>query len=342
MSIKRSAINIGVIGCGQWGANHVRTFYFLRKARLKICCDTNLARLKDLRKTYRGLDITADYKKVLNDKFIDAVIIATPTATHYELAKAALINGKHVLCEKPLAVKAAESEELVSLAREKRKVLMVGYIFLFNNGIIALKDCMDRKTLGKILYLHFTRTNLGPIRDDVDVVYDLASHDVSIASFLLGRWPECVSANTGFFLRKKIADIAFINLYYPDNIIVNIHVSWLDPRKVRQLTCVGDKKMALWDDLNPSEPIKIFDKKVIREFPYSDYGEFQLLPRDGGIISPTVKLSEPMKAQNNHFLDCIARGKKPLTDAALGNNVSKVLEAIRLSAKNGGSVSKVR
>jgi predicted dehydrogenase len=334
-------IKIGIIGCGHWGTNHVRIFYLSGRAKVKLCCDTDRARLQALDVVYPELETTVDCSKIIKDKNIDAVVIATPTATHYQLVKDCLINGKHVLCEKPLTLKEGEGKELASLAQKKRKILMVGYVFLFNNGIIALKDYIEKKKLGKVFYLHFTRTNLGPIRDDVDVIYDLASHDISIASFLLGQWPEAVSANAGFFLRKNISDTAFINLYYPQNILVNIHVSWLDPMKVRTLTCVGDKKMAIWDDLNASEPIRIFDKGVIKEPFYSDYGEFQLLPREGEVVSPLVKLVEPLKKQNTHFLDCVSNNKNPFTDAMFGYNVSKVLEVIQLSIKNDGRIERL-
>lgn len=334
-------INIGIIGCGHWGANHVRLFHFSDKARVKICCDKDRGRLDTLRKSYPDLITTTDHNKVIYDKNIDVIVIATPTATHYQLARNALLSGKHVLCEKPLAIKRAETEDLVLLSQKNKRILMVGYVFLFNNGIIALKDCIEERKLGKILYLHFTRTNLGPIRDDVDVIYDLASHDISIASFLLGKWPKSVSANAGFFLRRKISDVAFATLYYSDNILVNIHVSWLDPRKIRRLVCVGDKKMAVWNDLDSSEPLRIFNKGVIKEPFYSDYGEFQLLPREGEVISPLIKLIEPLKNQNIHFLDCIENGRRPLTDAMFGHKVTKILEAIQLSIKNKGYIEKI-
>lgn len=335
-------INIGIIGCGHWGGNHVRIFNSCGEAKVKICCDRDPTRLNALHRTHRGLVTTVDYNRVLKDKTIDAVVIATPTAAHYNLAKAALLCDKHVLCEKPLAINQSETLDLVSLAKKNKKVLMVGYVFLFNNGIIALKNCIASGELGKILYLHFTRTNLGPIRSDVDVIHDLATHDISIASFLLGKWPKNVAVNAGFFLRKNISDIAFLTLYYPNNILVNIHVSWLDPGKVRKITCVGDKKMALWDDLHISEPIRIFNKSVIKKPFYSDYGEFQLLPREGEVVSPLVKLTEPLKNQNIHFLDCIMNKKMPLADGEFGHKVTKVLEGIRASLRNRGRIQAIR
>ncbi len=331
-------IRIGIIGCGHWGMNHVRIFYFCEGAKVKICCDEDHARLKALRNTYQGLITTTDYNRVIQDKTIDLVVIATPTSVNSKMVRAALSNGKHVLCEKPLAIKTKETKELAALAKKNNKLLMVGFVFLYNKGIIALKDYIKKKTLGKVYYMHFTRTNLGPIRDDVDVIYDLASHDISIASFLLGKWPDRVSTNAGCFLRKKISDTAFITLYYPDNVLVNIHVSWLDPRKVRRITCVGDKKMAVWDDLDTAEPIRIFNKGVLKEPYYADYGEFHLLPREGEVMSPLVKLEEPLKKQNSYFLNCIARNKRPFTDAVFAHSVSKVLEAIQTSIKKKGQI----
>jgi len=335
-------IKIGVVGCGHWGNNHVRIFNMTEGVRLGLCCDSDHQRVRRLHAIYPGLPTSLDHRDVMNDENIDAVVIATPTATHYAIVKAALTKGKHVLCEKPLTIKEKESEELVALARKKQKILMVGYVFLFNNGIVALKESIEKNSLGKIQYLHFTRTNLGPIRDDVDVTYDLASHDIAIASFLLGKWPIGASANAGFFLRKKISDAAFITLYYPNNVLANIHVSWLDPKKIRMLTCVGDRKMAVWDDLETSEPIRIFDKGVTKEPFYSDYGEFQLLTREGEVVSPLVKLVEPLRNQNAHFIECIEKGKTPLTDAVFAHRITKVLEAVQLSIKNKGRIERIR
>jgi predicted dehydrogenase len=334
-------IRIGIIGCGHWGSNHIRIFNTAENVSIITCCDKDPARLNTISRLYPSISTTTDYRKVIDDKNLDAVIIATPTASHYQLVKLALMSGKHVLSEKPLTVKKKESLELVSLAQKLNRILMVGYVFLFNNGIIALRDYVRKKELGKVRYLHFARTNLGPIRDDVDVIYDLASHDISIASFLLNSWPEKVSATAGYFLRKHIADTAFITLYYPQNIIANIHVSWLDPRKIRRITCIGDKKMAVWNDLNISEPIRIFNKGVTKEPFYSDYGEFQLLPVEGEVVSPRIKLIEPLKNQNLHFLESITRKKRPFTDAQFGHQVTNILETIQLSIARGSAVQKI-
>lgn len=327
-------INLGIIGCGHWGSNHIRVFNTLKDVKVKVCADKDASRLDSLRSSYPGITFTSDLSAVTDNDGIDAVVIATPTASHYALVKTCLLNNKHVLCEKPVTVKSKESRELSILAEKKQKLLMIGYVFLYNNGIIAFKEYLKSKTLGRVLYLHFTRTNLGPIRDDVDVIYDLASHDIAIASFLLGSWPVKVCASAGFFLRKNISDLAFITLYYPKNIVVNLHVSWLDPRKIRRLICVGNKKMALWDDLDNQEPLRIFDKGVIKEPFYSDYGEFQLLPREGEVISPAVKLAEPLKKQNSHFIESIKNKKKPLTDIYFAHKITQVLQAIETSLKN--------
>jgi len=335
-------LKVGIVGCGHWGLNHVRIFYCNKSSKIKICCDRNPSRLKVLSKIYPDLAVTTNYTKVLNDSEIDAVVIATPTATHYGLVRAFLLSGKHVLCEKPLVIKKREAEKLILLAEKKRKTLMSGYVFLFNDGIAALKKYVNKKGFGRIFYLHFTRTNLGPIRNDVDVIYDLASHDISITSFLLEGWPKSVSANAGFFLRKKVCDTAFITLYYPGNRLVNIHASWLDPQKIRTLTCVGDKKMAIWNDLSASEPVKIFDKGIVREPFYSDYSEFQLLPREGAVTNPVIGLTEPLRNQNNHFLNCINKNKTPLTDGKFGHNVTVVLEALRLSLREKGRIQEIK
>ena len=334
-------IRLGIIGCGHWGSNHIRIFGMSEKAKIEICCDTSSRRLENLTKNYRTINTTTDYREVIANNNIDAVVISTPTASHYKIVKAALKNGKHVFCEKPLAVTQEESRDLMLLARKVKRILMVGYVFLFNNGIIELKKYIKSNKLGRVHYLSFNRTNLGPIRDDVDVIYDLASHDIAISSFLLDSWPKKVCASAGYFLRSKIADIAFITLYYDDNILVHIHVSWLDPKKVRTAVCVGDKKMAVWDDLNISEPIRIFNKGVISEPFYSDYGEFHLLPREGEVISPVIGLTEPLKNQDNHFLDCLNKSEQPFTDSVFGHKVTKILEAIQLSLNNNCRVERV-
>ena len=294
-----------------------------------------------IKNLYPYIKTEIDYRAVLDNKNIDAIVIATPTATHYRLAKESLLAGKDVLCEKPLALISREAQELISIAKSKKLILMVGHVFLFNSGIQKIREYIEDKLLGKIYYLRSTRTNLGPIRNDVNVVLDLAVHDVSIFSYLLGKQPLMVNATGSKILRKNLEDIAFISLYYPDNILASIHVSWLDPRKVREITVVGNKKMAIWDDLSTTDTVRLYDKGVIREPYYDDFGQFQLLLREGDVNIPKLNLIEPLKTESLHFLQSIEKRRDTICS---GKNVLytiKVMEAIQKSLRKKGEAVKV-
>lgn len=257
-----STVRIGVIGFGQWGPNHVRSFRSIDDCEVRRVCDTVPARLTLARKQFRDVELTSDPAAITLATDIDAVVIATPVHTHFALVKQALEAGKDVLCEKPLAATAAECRTLCDLAIAHRRVLMVGHVFLYNPSVQHLKVDLDRGELGRIYYMDAVRTNLGPVRRDVGAIHDLASHDISIFSYLLGAAPSSVSATGGFFLQEKVEDIGFLTLTYPKGVVCHIHTSWLNPRKVRQLTIVGDHKMAVWDDMNNLEPIRYYDKGV--------------------------------------------------------------------------------
>jgi len=329
---------IGVIGCGHWGPNHIRTFSHLDNCKVLMAADLNSQRLKAVKKLFPHIETTNDYKDILQNSGIDAVIVATPTSTHYKIVKECLSHDKDVLCEKPLTTLSEESEELMKLAKERGRILMAGYVFLFNSGIQELRKYIKEGSLGGVYYIHSKRTNLGPIREDVNAVYDLASHDVSIFSYLLDLEPKDVMAKGQAFLQAKIEDIAFITLSYPKKILGSIYVSWLDPQKVRQITVVGDKKMIVWDDLDNFGPIKIYNKGVVKEPYYDDFGQFQLQVRDHEIIIPKIKLEEPLKKQNQYFLESLESRKNPLSDAAGAFQIVKVLEAIQKSLKSNSCV----
>jgi predicted dehydrogenase len=301
--------------------------------------DTN--RLNNVRNLFPELRLVSDYQEILADEAVNAVVIATPTRTHFKIAREALEAGKHLLVEKPLCQTAAEGEELVRLAEERGLIMMVGQVFLFNNGILKLKECLQFGDLGKIYCIGSTRTNLGPIRQDVNAVYDLASHDIAIFNFLLGTRPREVSAVGEAFLQKGIEDLAFISMRYPDDVLARIHVSWLDPRKVREITIVGDKKMVTWDDLAAVGPVQILDKGVVREPFYEDYGQFHLLAREGDITIPRVKLEEPLKNQARYFINSIKKGKIDVSDGTSGLEVVRVIEAIQQSLKERGAPIRV-
>ncbi len=322
-------LSVGVIGCGHWGPNHVRVFSSLPGSSVVAVADPDVRRLDSMRQSYPALRRFTDYRELLNQASLDAVVVATPTRTHYEIAREALHAGKHVLVEKPLCLTAVEGDDLVRLAREAGVVLMVGQVFLFHNGIVKLKEFLDAGEAGKLYYIGSTRTNLGPIRQDVNAVYDLASHDVSIFNWLLGSRPLVVSAVGQAFLQDGIEDIAFISLRYPNDVLARIHASWLDPKKVREITIVGASKMITWDDLSPLGTVQVFDKSVFREPYYADYGQFQLLAREGDITIPRIQLEEPLKRQARHFLSAIEKGRAELSDGESGVDVVRTIEAIQ-------------
>ncbi len=334
---------IGVIGCGHWGPNHIRIFHQLPKSRVGMCADPDPQRRTAVAKLYPGVAVTEDYREVLRAAEIDAVCVASPTDTHYTVTREALEHGKHVLCEKPLSLRAEECLALEELARERGRVLMVGHVFLFNRGIVRLKDYVRGGELGRIQYAHSERTNLGPFRYDVNALWDLAPHDISIFNHLFEACPLNVSARGQTCLGTAQEDLAFASLEYPDGVLVNIHVSWLDPKKVRQITIVGDRKMATWDDLDACGPIRLYDKHVERtSMFYETYGEFQLLSREGSITIPHIGFHEPLKVQDQHFLDVIAgEADAAISDARRAYDVVRTLEAVQRSMDGRGRPEEV-
>jgi len=340
MSSPSSSVRIGVIGFGQWGPNHVRNFSMIEGAEVVRVCDASDARLQAARKLFRGTQFTQDAAAIIGAADIDAVVIATPTGTHYALVKSALEAGKDVLCEKPLARTSAECRELMDLAAKRNRLLMVGHVFLYNSGVLHLKVDLDRGELGRIYYMDAVRTNLGPVRTDVGAIFDLASHDISIFNFLLGAQPLEVSATGNCVLQKTVEDVGFLSLYYPGNVVCHAHISWLNPRKVRQLTIVGDHKMAVWDDMNNLEPIRYYDKGVIADH-YASFGEFHMILRDGQITIPKIKLSEPLLKQDAEFVDCVRSRCTPASDGRMGLAVVLAMEAALASLKNRGQAAPV-
>ena len=336
-------VHIGIIGCGHWGPNHIRVFSQLSNSKSLMCSDLKEERLRLIKGLYPAITMTLDYKEILGNPKIDAVCIATPTDTHFQITKEALESGKHVLCEKPLALTSQECDELKELAKKKNKILMVGHVFLFNAGILWLKQCLESGELGQIHYAYSTRTNLGPFRYDVNALWDLAPHDISIFNFLFDKCPSSVSAVGQKCLGNSLEDLTFATLEYEPDIVVNVHVSWLDPKKVRQITIVGDKKMVVWDDLDNVGPIKLYDKHVEKTATfYETYGEFQLLSKEGSITIPKIRTSEPLKAQAQYFINCVEKNVLPdISDAQKGSDVVKTLCAIQQSVDQRGVCVKI-
>lgn len=338
-------IRIGVIGCGHWGPNYVRNLEALKGVSVKVVCDASEERLMSMGSSHKSLQLVRDPGTVLGDPGIDAVVVATPARTHYDLCRRALVEGKHVLVEKPFTLDLSEGKKLIDVAARRRKVLMVAHTFLYNPAVRKLKQYMQRGTLGRIYYLHSTRTNLGPIRRDVSAMWDLAPHDISIFSYLLGVGPVQVSARGETYLQHGKEDVAFLTLTYPGKVIASIHVSWLDPRKVREITVIGDRKMAVFDDLGGAWPIRVFDKQVMRKkyrHDYATFGEFNLIVKDGKEVTLPVRLQEPLECQCRHFLECIRKGRSPLSDGSNGLSVLRVLLAAERSLAQRGRPVTIR
>ena len=333
-------INIAIIGSGYWGINYVRVFSETPTSKVALVCDLSEERLRVVRARHQLINTSQNWEEVLTNKWIDAVVIATPTSSHFTLAQQCLQAGKHVLIEKPLASNLGECERLVETAAQADRVLMVGHTFLYNPGVHKVKQIVERADFGKIYYLHSARTNMGPIRHDVNAIWDLAAHDVAIFNYLLDTQPQWVSAVGARALGNDREDVGFITLGYPQGTIANIRVSWVDANKVRELVAVGGQRRVVFDDLNNMERVRIFEKGVApAELEADSFGEFQLLVRDGDIVSPHVEASEPLRNLCQHFLDCVEQGKAPMTDGRNGLEVVRVLTAIDQSmARNGAPV----
>jgi predicted dehydrogenase len=330
-------IRIGVIGCGYWGPNLIRNFSHLKGSEVVICSDLREDRLAHMRSLYPKLETTTDYRRVLSSQ-VDAVVVATPPETHARLTIEALRAGKHVFVEKPLALSSAEGAAMVQEAEKAGRVLLVGHTFVYTAAVNKIKEVIDSGELGEIFYVSTTRVNLGIFQEHVNVVWDLAPHDVSILNYILDRMPESVATQASCCIRKNVEDVAFINVRYPGNILAHIHVSWLNPNKIRSTTVVGSKKMLVYDDISALEKIRIYDKGVTVTPHYDTFGEFQLSYRYGDILIPRLDDAEPLKVACQHFADCVEKGARPRSSGSHGLDVVRVLEAAVASIREGGRV----
>ena len=329
-------ITVGVVGCGHWGPNHIRAFMSLPGARVTRAVDPEASRRQHMERVHSGLRTSADLAPLLEDEAVSAIVVSTPAVTHYEIVEAALSAGKHVLCEKPLCLSSRECETLTDLARRRGVVLMVGHIFLFNSGILKLRDLVAAGELGGIHYATAVRTNLGPIRQDVNVAYDLAAHEVSIFNHLFQAVPERVTAVGRACLTGKNEDVVFATLWYPQGIVVSVTASWLSPKKIREITLVGDRKMATWNELAPG-PVSIHDQGALVEPFYENFGEFQLSVREGDVTIPRLSSEEPLRRQAQFFLDAIGSGSAGICSGERAGDVIRTLEAISESIRRDGS-----
>jgi predicted dehydrogenase len=328
-------VRIGVIGAGYWGPKLIRNFHEISNASVTLVSDLREDRLEHIRKLYPGIQTTTRAADVFAAP-IDAVVIATPVATHWELARAALLEGKHVLVEKPMTASSEQAMDLIALAKAHQRILMVGHTFEYNPAVMALKDIIASGQLGQIYYINATRVNLGIFQRDINVVWDLAPHDISILLYILGTFPHSVSARGEAYVQPGIHDVAYVSVYFPDKIMADIRVSWLDPCKIRRITVVGSQRMVVYDDLEPLEKIKIYDKGVDRP-PYTDtFEEFRLSYRYGDITSPPIPLTEPLRLECEHFIECVRTGAEPRSNGWSGLRVVKILEYAQRSLLNSG------
>lgn len=338
-------IKLAVVGAGHWGPNLINNLYTHTNAWISWVADANPARLRTVADRFPGVQTTEDALAAIQADDVDAVIIATPTKTHYEFARAALEAGKHVLVEKPLAATVEQAEGLCELAQDVAQILMVGHIFVYNPAARRAKQYVADGELGRIYYISMERTNLGPIRVDVNAAWDLAAHDISLASYWLNADPISASAIGGAWINRGVEDAVFAVLTYPGEVLVHLHASWLNPKKSRDITIVGERRMLTFDDVNMNEPLRIYDKKVADErtdVPFVDtFASFRMSVRDGDITIPKVPMGEPLKAEVNHFLECIQENKRPLSSGAEGLSVVKALDAITRSLADGGRATKI-
>ena len=329
-------VTVGVIGCGYWGPNLIRNFVNLEDSQVKTCSDLLENRLAHMKRLYPSISTTTNFKEIIEDPDIEAVVIATPVSSHYPIAKEAIDAGKHVFVEKPLAHSVEKGAELVRLAREKGLILMVGHTFVYTAAVNKIKDLIWADELGEIFYISTSRVNLGIFQEDINVVWDLAPHDISIMNYILKSRPISVSAVGHSYIQPDIEDVAFLTLRYPNSVLANIQVSWLNPNKIRKTTVVGSKKMLVYDDVSSLEKIRIYDKGVTVTPHYDTFGEFQLSYRYGDISIPRLDDAEPLKIECQHFVDCIEKGEEPRSSGVHGLEVLLALDAADRSMKEHG------
>lgn len=335
-------IGVAVLGCGYWGINYVRVFNELPQTCVRVVCDQRPDRLREVGRRFPAGLLTSEIDEALRTDGVDAAVICTQATTHHDLIRRCLGADKHVLVEKPMTTRQDHAEGVIDLAASRGLTLMVGHTFLYNAGVRTLKACVEARRVGRVYYLYSRRTNLGPIRQDVNALWDLAPHDVSIFNHLLDDTPAWVSAVGSRVLGNCREDVGFISLGYPEGAVAHIHVSWADPNKTREVVVVGSDGRLVFDDLNEMEPVRIFERGATPAAEGATYGEDRLSVRSGAIVSPNVKASEPLKNQCSHFIECVVQGRPPLTCGRSGLEVVRVMEAIDRSVEHHGMPVELR
>jgi predicted dehydrogenase len=336
----KQMVKVAVVGCGYWGPNYVRTFNELPSSSVSLLCDINTERLKQIKRIYPFIKITTNLPEILENSKIDAVCVSTPASTHYKIVKESLLHGKHVLVEKPLTLNVKEGEDLVKIAQDQKRILMVGHVYLYHPAVQKVKSFIQNGELNNLYYLHSIRTGLGPIRRDTNAMWDLAPHDISIYMYLLDQMPKNISARGASYLQDGIEDVVSLSMEFQRQIMGYIHVSWLDAYKIRKLTIVSKNKMVEFDDTNSNEKLKIFNQGVSPQEP-STYGEFLLQVRTGDIYIPKIEPLEPLRNQCLDFIKCVENNIDPLATGIEGVKVVKVLNAAKASLNGNSSLVEI-
>ena len=335
-------VTVAVIGVGGWGKNLARNYHEIPDCRLKYICDLDPEKLARLSQQLPGTNATSDLEAVLDDYEVQAVVIATPGPTHYALCKRALERGKDVYVEKPFVLQVEHAEDLIEIAHRQRRVLMVGHLLEYHPVINQLRELIQNNELGDIYYIYTQRLNLGTVRRDENALWNFAPHDISAILYLLNREPTDVCARGQSYLQRGVEDVVFMTLNFADKSMAHVHVSWLDPHKVRKLIIVGSRKMAVFDDVEGTEKLRIYDKGAAQNADYNSFAEYVSL-RFGDVLIPYVKVAEPLRLECQHFLECVRTRQQPRSDGHDGCRVTKVLDAAQRSLRmNGLPVSLVQ
>lgn len=330
-------INVGVVGCGYWGPNLIRNFRAIPQARLKMMCDISDQRLQHLRSLYPEVECEKDYRRMIEQGNVDAVCVATSVKHHYPMAKAALQAGKHVLIEKPMADSAEHCEELLAIAQKNGLTLMVGHTFLYSAAVNKIKEIVDHRDIGDLRYISARRLNLGLFQKDINVAWDLAPHDISIVLHIMGEMPHSINCRGAAHTTPGVEDVTSMNLRFSNERSAIIQSSWIDPRKIREMTIVGSQRMIVYDDVSAQEKIRIFDVRVERPPHYDTFAEFHYAYHYGDMYVPHLKQDEPLRTECQHFIDCIRNGTVPLTSGEKGLEVVRILEASNESLQHDGA-----
>ena len=329
-------LRIGAIGCGYWGPNLIRNFVEIPGAQIIVVSDLQVEPMNRMMQRFPQIErSTRDYRDMF-EMDLDAVVIATPPATHYNIARDCLEHGLHVLVEKPITLNSEDAIDLIRVAEANDRILMVGHTFEYNPAVRSLKQMIVNGELGDIYYIDAIRASLGLFQTKANVVWDLAPHDISILRYLLDADPISVNTHGSSCVQEGIEDVAYTTLTFPNNVLAHIRSSWLDPSKQRRITVVGSKKMVIYDDVEPLEKVKIYDKGVKAIRHTDTFGEFSFAYHYGDVVIPYIRFEEPLRVQSQHFLDCVREGRQPQTDGHNGLRVVQVVEAAQESLHNGG------